>query len=44
MGTDEKDTGKIGTLLWVSFAICFLCISPQDLYQLDVSLFTSGCE
>lgn len=36
---EQKDTGKIGTLLWISFAICFLCNISAGLISTLMSVY-----
>lgn len=37
--TETKDTGKIGILLWISFAICFLCNISAGLISTLMSVY-----
>jgi len=39
MGMKEKDTVKIGILLWISFAICFLCNISAGLISTLMSVY-----
>ena len=39
IGTEKKDTGKIGILLWISFAICFLCNISAGLISTLMSVY-----
>jgi MFS family permease len=39
MGIEKKDTGKIGILLWISFAICFLCNISAGLISTLMSVY-----
>jgi MFS family permease len=37
--TNKKDTDKVGTLLWVSFALCFLCNLSAGLISTLMSVY-----
>lgn len=37
--TENKDTGKIGVLLWISFTICFLCNISAGLISTLMSVY-----
>jgi MFS family permease len=39
IGTEQKDTDKIGILLWISFAICFLCNISAGLISTLMSVY-----
>lgn len=39
VATEKMDTGKIGVLLWVSFAICFLCNMSAGLISTLMSVY-----